>query len=89
MVILVVGLWHEPDSQLFDTEATETDGDQMPFIACLYHLCVPITSVMNAAATAWHGARSLSLSLSLSPPGAVSLSDQNESHDTISDLWFS
>lgn len=39
MVILVVCRWLGPDSQLFDTEATETDGNQMPFIACLYHLC--------------------------------------------------
>ena len=71
MVILVVCLWHEPDSQLFDTEATETDGNQMPFIACLYHLCVPITSVMKTAGTTWQ-ALSLSFSLSLSlshPPG--------------------
>lgn len=65
MVILVVCLWHEPDSQLFDTEATETDGNQMPFIACRYHLCVPITSVMNTTGTTWHEALSRSCSLSL------------------------
>lgn len=51
MVILVVCLWHESNSQLFDTEAAQTDGNQMPFIACLHHLCVPVTSVMNAAGT--------------------------------------
>ncbi len=68
MVILVVCLWHEPDSQLFDTEATETDGNQMPFIACLYHLCVPITSVMNTGGTTWHEALSLALSQSTKLP---------------------
>lgn len=63
MVILDVCLWHEPDSQLFATEAIVTDGDQMPFIACLYHLCVPIPSVMNTEL-------SLSLALSLYKGGS-------------------
>lgn len=54
MVILVVCLWYEHDNQLFDTEAAETDGNQMPFIAFLYHLCVLITSVMKTMGAAWH-----------------------------------
>lgn len=40
MVILVVCLWHEPDSQLFDTEAAETDGNQMPFLLPAFATCV-------------------------------------------------
>lgn len=44
MVILVVCLWHEPTANCWhepDTEATETNGNRMPFIACLCHLCRP------------------------------------------------
>lgn len=77
MVILVVRLWYEHDSQLFDTEAAETDGNQMPFIACLYHLCVPITSVMKTTGTAWHegagiGGRGVSFFISKAPQALTS-----------------
>ena len=44
MVILVVCLWREPTANCWhepDTEATETNGNRMPFIACLCHLCRP------------------------------------------------
>lgn len=81
MVILVVRLWYENDSQLFDTKAAETDGNQMPFIACPYHLCVPITSVMKTTGTAWQERVSLSSSTKLSRP-----SDQNQCSHTVSEL---
>lgn len=86
MVILVVCLWHEPNSQLFDTEAAQTDGNQMPFIACLHHLCVPVTSVMRAAGTESCLSRSFWL---CKAPRAFSLSDRDEIFHTVSDGWMS
>lgn len=50
---LTANCWHEPD-----TEATETDGNQMPFIACLYHLC---GSHQSWTLQGWHESLSLSL----------------------------
>lgn len=66
MVILVVCLWHEPDSQLlaWAWHWGHRDRWQPNAFYCLPLPLVSITSVMNTAGTTWHESLSLSAYIS-------------------------